>query len=79
MQLSIKHASNQYFAAYQFANERDEAFSKAIKKQFGIKANRFDYGEGEYNDETMFAYIIKVKADKLMAATLKTYREAMEG
>ena len=48
----------------------DRAFKKALKKQFGPKASRWDYPTHEYNAETLAAYHAKVKADDINLKTL---------
>ncbi len=55
--------------------DADESFDKAIKKQFGKYANRFDVEKKDYNAETLAAYDRKIRAHKAWMAFMRRNRD----
>ena len=58
-------------AAYYSALEADDAYEAAIKTQFGKSANRSDYPQKDYNEDTLAAFKKKVSADAAFFALFR--------
>ncbi len=65
----------EYLANYDKARDADEAYSKAIKVQFGATATRWTVLDTEFNHLTRMAYLSKINADKAWIDSLAVMRE----
>lgn len=77
-QLTIKEISDSYFEAYEHAQDTDDAYSQAVRTQFGAKYNRWDFHTSAYNADTFRAFTAKKLADSHMDMALKAYRDMLK-